>query len=306
MKWQKRGRIYAPTGELWWAKCYAILPTVDVVDDRTLRIYFASLDEHRYGRIGYIDIDANNPLRVLEVALEPVLDIGELGSFDDCGVNPSSMVNLGGKKYMYYIGWQRCERIPYMLFSGLAVNGRSGVHFTRFSRVPVLDRTPAEPFSRSAPCVLIDNDTYKMWYWSCEYWSHEDDWVHYNNVIRYAESRDGILWNSTGHLCIAPEGPEDYAVGRPWVIREGDSYKMWYSIRSRARVTYRIGYAESAEGLNWVRRDNEVGIHPSESGWDSEMICYPCVVGVKGKRYMFYNGNQHGKSGFGCAELLDE
>ena len=33
------------------------------------------------------------------------------------------------------------------------------------------------------------------------------------------------------------------------------------------------------------------------------MISYPCVFDYKGKRYMLYNGNDYGKSGFGIAVL---
>jgi hypothetical protein len=79
-------------------------------------------------------------------------------------------------------------------------------------------------------------------------------------------------------------------------------YRMWYSIRSRVEP-YRIGYAESADGIVWQRRDAEAGIARSETGWDSEMVCYPCVVDAGDRRYLFYNGNRHGSTGFGCAVL---
>ena len=83
---------------------------------------------------------------------------------------------------------------------------------------------------------------------------------------------------------------------------------MWYSIRS-THEPYKIGYAESIDGLNWTRKDHLVGIHRSDTGWDSEMICYPCVIPFKGKYYMFYNGNRHGSTGFGYAiweDLIDD
>lgn len=303
MKWQKRGRVYAPSGDLWWARSHALLPTAEVIDTQVIRVYFSSLDEARYGRIGYVDVQADDPTRVLYETKEPVLDIGQHGAFDDSGVNPSCITPVQGRKYLYYIGWQRCERVPYMFFAGLAIGGDDHGHFTKHSRVPVLDRTAIEPFSRSAPCVLMERNVFRMWYWSCEHWSDEGGWIHYNTVIRYAESNDGIQWTSEGDPCVVPDGPVDYAVGRPWVVRDGQTYKMWYSIRSRAQISYRIGYAESADGVSWTRKDGEVGIHTSGSGWDSEMICYPCVIDVGGSRYMFYNGNRHGSTGFGCAVL---
>lgn len=301
MKWQKKGLIYVPTGELWWARSYAHLPTVDIVDDEIIRVYFASLDENMYGRIGYVDLDIDNPQRILYVAKEPVLDIGELGTFDDCGVNPSCIVNVAGKKYMYYIGWQRCERVPYMLFAGLAISG-DGRSFEKVSRTPVLERATNEPFLRSATTVILDRNFFRVWYVSGLRWTTIDGVQYPSYIIRYADSGDGINWNAYDHVCIDFESEDEFGFGRPWVIKEDAVHRMWYSIRSRT-APYRMGYAESKDGITWVRKDNEVGIARSESGWDSEMICYPCIVDIRGKRYMFYNGNRHGASGFGYAVL---
>jgi hypothetical protein len=39
------------------------------------------------------------------------------------------------------------------------------------------------------------------------------------------------------------------------------------------------------------------------SGWDSEMQAYPSVVVSENQTYLFYNGNEYGKQGFGCAVL---
>jgi len=301
MKWNKRGLIYAPSGDLWWARSYALLPTAEVIDERIIRVYFASLDDNRYGRIGYVDLDADNPRRVLYETREPILDIGELGSFDDSGVNPSCIVNVGTRKYLYYIGWQRCERVPYMLFTGLATSD-DGLRFARNSRTPVLDRTSTEPFLRSAIVLISEQQSFKGWYVSGLEWTVVGGTQYPSYVIRYTDSNDGIHWRTYDHTCINFERKDEFGFGRPWTIKEQAIYKMWYSIRSRT-ASYRIGYAESSDGINWIRKDNEVGIQPSDTGWDSEMICYPCVIDVKGRRYMFYNGNRHGSTGFGYAVL---
>jgi hypothetical protein len=84
-----------------------------------------------------------------------VLDLGPLGAFDDSGVNPSCIIHLNGQKYLYYIGWQRCERVPYMLFAGAAVETSSG-QFKRVSSTPVLERIDREPFLRSATTIRFD------------------------------------------------------------------------------------------------------------------------------------------------------
>ena len=73
---------------------------------------------------------------------------------------------------------------------------------------------------------------------------------------------------------------------------------MWYSYRGEK---YRIGYAESEDGIVWTRKDNESGIGVSSEGWDSEMIDYPVVFKHKDDVYMLYCGNGYGKTGFGLA-----
>lgn len=302
MIWRKRGLVFQPRGDLWWARRYATIPTATVLDDRVIRVFYAALDDESHGRIGSVDLDAREPSRILAQPDRPLLDIGEPGSFDDSGVNASCVLRVGSRDLLYYIGWQRCERVPYMLFTGLAASD-DGESFERVSRVPVLDRTTAEPFSRSAPFVMPVESGYRMWYWSCVRWSEgADGKLHYNNVIRHARSDDGVEWQAAGELCLEPDWANEYSLGRPWVIREGGLFRMWFSVRSEDQ-RYRFGYAESSDGLLWTRKDSEVGIERSCSGWDSEMVCYPCVVDVAGKRYLFYNGNRHGASGFGYAVL---
>ena len=305
MNWQKQGLIFVPTGELWWARSYSTIPTAQILDNQRIRIFFAALDELNYGRIGYVDVDIHEPREILYLTQEPVLDLGPLGAFDDSGVNPSCALDVAGQTYLYYIGWQRAQRIPYMLFSGLAISSDRGGTFEKISSVPVLDRIASEPFSRSAPFVCVEQGIFKAWYWSCTHWSIHNGSPHYNNVIKYAESSDGITWKATDQVCITPREPGEYSVGRPWIIRDPDHYRMWYSIRSMSSP-YRIGYAESGDGTNWTRMDEKVGIGLSEVGWDSEMICYPCVIDAGGRRLMFYNGNRHGQSGFGYAILQED
>ena len=77
---------------------------------------------------------------------------------------------------------------------------------------------------------------------------------------------------------------------------------MWYSYRGSS---YRIGYAESEDGVSWERKDHLAGISTSEDGWDSEMVAYAFVFDHRGQRYMLYNGNGYGQTGIGLAVACD-
>jgi predicted GH43/DUF377 family glycosyl hydrolase len=300
VKWRKRGHIYAPDGTLWWARKYASFPTVDVLGD-VLRVYFTGLDENEFGRTGYVDLDPDDPTRVLHESPEPVLDLGELGTFDDCGATAFSIVTDGARKLLYYQGWQRAERVPYLLFSGLAADDGGGSGFEKHAPTPVMDRIAGDSFMRASPYVIRQDGAFRMWYVSGRRWVDDRHGLHYEVDIRHATSRDGVRWDADEASCVTSESPDEYGIGRPSVLFEDGSYRMWYAVRSFSKP-YRIGYAESSDGVSWTRRDSVVGIERSEQGWDSDMICYPQVVRVGDRLLMFYNGNQHGSTGFGYAE----
>jgi hypothetical protein len=304
MSWRKLGHVFAPDGSLWWARTNASFPTAEPLGDGRIRIYFTALDERLDGRVGFVDVDADDPLRILAVAPEPVLDIGALGEFDDCGANAMGIATDGTRKFLYYQGWQRTEKTPFLIFSGVAVSDNGGASFSRIGRVPALDRTAAEPYLRGAPFVMRDGGGFHMWYVNSTEWSVRDGEPKYRITVRVTDSEDGLQWNGKSVLCVEPEGDE-YAVGRPCVIHDGGTYRMWYSIRSFTQP-YRIGYAESPDGVSWTRRDDAAGIHCSTSGWDSEMVCYAYVVDAGPHRYLFFNGNRHGSTGFGVARWEGE
>ena len=97
MKWKKLGRVYVARGEYDWAQTHAYMPTSMLLDGERIRIYCAFLDKQQVGRLGFVDVEARNPLKVLGVSRKPVLDIGELGTFDDSGVTPMSIVDYKQK-----------------------------------------------------------------------------------------------------------------------------------------------------------------------------------------------------------------
>jgi hypothetical protein len=140
-----------------------------------------------------------------------------------------------------------------------------------------------------------------MWYGSTVSWdAGNGEMLH---VINYASSRDGTEWMRHG-LAVPYELGKAQAFSRPAVVGNArDGLHMWFSYRSGTGEKYRIGYAYGASAVNWVVDLEQAGIDISPTGWDSEMIEYPFVFDHKGERYMLYNGNGYGKTGFGLAVL---
>lgn len=300
MRWSKRGLVFRPTGR-GWMTTHAQNPFPEPLGGGRYRVHFAARDAANRARGGFFEIDVDAPAHALSAAESPSLDLGELGCFDDCGAMPSCLVDVGGEKYLYYTGWTQHVATPFSFFIGLAISRDGGRTYRRHSRAPVLGRTCHDPYLTASPWVLLEGGRWRMWYVSGTRWERDEATQrlrHYYH-IRYAESGDGIRWEGDGTVAIDYTGDE-YAIARPVVVKQGGSYLMWYCHRGGERA-YRAGYAESPDGRSWQRKDHEAGIDVSGSGWDSEMICYPCAFDHDGRWLLLYNGNGYGRDGVGLA-----
>lgn len=306
MKWKKLGRVFSASGQAPWMLSHAYLPTAYQIESDRIRVFLAFRDEANVGRIGWIDVAAENPMRVVALSEQPALDVGRPGAFDDNGVTPLSVVRDGDCLRMYYAGWQLTPRARYLLFTGLALSHDGGRSFVRYQETPVLDRSPSEFVIRSGAGVIKDpeSDIWKVWYAAGSSLVDISGKAVPSYNLVYAESEDGIVWPSTGTVALMPQGPDEYGFGRPHVWRKGERYEMWYSVRSHSK-NYQIGYATSRSGLDWERRDAEGGLPRSEAGWDADMTCFASLIENEHGCFMFYNGNGYGSTGVGVAQRID-
>lgn len=305
--WVKKGRIFDPQNNSSnWINNYASVPVVDLVDDRTLRIYFATRDEYNRSLTTFIEVVPDNPHEITYIHDKPILPLGKPGTFDDNGIMPSCVVNYKNRKLLYYIGWNPQVTVSYKLAIGLAESFDGGRNFDKVFVEPICDRGLGEPIFNTTPFVIKEDELWRMWYASCTNWQIFDRHPEPSYNIKYATSYDGVNWNKTGITCI---DYDDFtkAIAQPCVYKENGIYKMIYSYRSNtdyrtdAQKSYRLGYAESKDGIVWQRKDDEVGIDFSDNGWDSIMQEYATTYVFKERRYLIYNGNGFGQTGFGYA-----
>lgn len=297
--WEKSGQLFNPENIYSWMVSHASNTVAHHIRDDVFRIYFSTRDAQRRAYIAYVDLNIKAPYPIIAIASKPLLGPGEIGAFDDSGVSLSCTLKLNDEHYFFYVGWNLGVTVPWRNSIGLAqLDVKTGL-LKRMSRAPLLDRNDDDPFTVSYPFVLKDESIFRMYYGSNLNWGAEQkDMAH---VIKYAESNDGLNWHRKGIISVDFKNESEYAISRPYVIKENNIYKMWYSYRGEA---YRIGYAESKDGIHFMRKDEEAGIGVSTDGWDSEMVCYPFLFDHAGERFMLYNGNGYGRTGFGLAKLI--
>lgn len=134
------------------------------------------------------------------------------------------------------------------------------------------------------PTVILDEGTYKMWY------SGYDA----NLILRigHATSADGVVWEKFENnpvFDVTENGWDGYHLHTPYVVRDGDTYRMWYAGHDQSGGDWGIGYATSPDGIQWTRASSDPILVPEES-WEFMSIHTPIVLQEQGKFLMWYGG----------------
>ena len=297
-KWQKISKVFSVDGISDWMHTHAMMPCVVPHSRDYVQIYFSPRDILGRSRPASVLLNPET-LQTKGLSTSPLLDLGPREPMMT-GVMPTCIYNIGVNTYMSFNGWCLGKNIPFYSFNGLAI--KKGNTFMKLSSYPnLLNRSESDPFSTFAPFILCVKGEWFMWYVSLIKWEDSKHFYH----IKLAKSLDGISWHPENTICIDFRDSFEYAIARPVVIFENNIFKMWFSSRASESIkTYRISYAESIDGIHWIRMDDEVDLDVSSNEtWDSSMICYGYVFDHNESRYMLYNGNNYGKTGFGLAVL---
>lgn len=290
MAWRKLGQIYKVNNNNSFLISHASNPLPLQLEDNVYRIYYSGRSVDNRSSVAYVDYDINKQ-KIIYDPKKPILQFGKEDSFYSHGISIGNIIEHEKSKFVGFMGWQ--------VKNGEHWRGDIGKFNLDTGKVTkLLGISEEDKISLSYPFIISEDNIYKMWYGSTISWtSNNGEMIH---VIKYATSKNFIDWDLHG-VAIPYELGKAQAFSRPTIIKIENKYHMWFSFRSGDGTPYRIGHCFSKDGMKWEYADND--IHVSESGWDSQMICYPYVFSNKNKIYMLYNGNNYGKEGFGLAIL---
>lgn len=316
-KWEKQGLVFDPTqhpDRPEWMLSFAQAPNVIIFDDH-VRVFFccrpAPDEKNQFvSYCAFVDLDRKNLFKVINISKQPVLPLGGLGSFDEFGTYPVSVIRDGADLVAVYGGWSRCESVPFNISLGLARSKDNGESFQKYGPGPVLSHSPDEPFVVTSPKIRRYGDTWYLAYTAGRRWFlGEDDRPEIIYKLRIATSKDGVNWTKLNKDIVESKLGEDEAQACPDIFYADGKYHMFFcyrhglGFRDDKNKSYRIGYASSSDLLSWKRDDSMIDLDISPSGWDSEMVAYPTVFELDGSVYMLYAGNGNGRTGFGLAKL---
>ena len=292
MKWKKLGKIFDPTKHTLLNDCfeYAQSPQTLVFDD-FVRIYFSTRKKDpKNGKflshIAFIDMDKGLH-KIINSSKETVIELGNLGCFDEHGIFPINVVRDKERILAYTCGWSRRVSVSVETSTGLAISNDNGLTFKKVGDGPILSSSLNEPFLVGDSFVRIYGNTYHMWYIYGTRWidNPEEESARVYK-IGHAISSDGVSWKRDGKQIISDKLNKDECQALPTIIYHQNKYHMFFcyreaiGFRKNKERGYRIGYAFSEDLVNWKRDDTNVGLHVSENDWDSDMLCYPHVFEV--------------------------
>lgn len=310
MKWTKMSKIFDPDRGIDFTQSPQALVFPDFV-----RIYYSTRkpDNGKFlSRVEYVDMDKDFN-RVIAHSDQPVILPGAAGHFDEHGIFPMNVCRIGERLVGYTTGWSRRKSVSVETAIGIVQSYDDGKTFQRvYGSGPILAASPNEPFLVGDAFVKSFDGLFHMWYIYGTRWieGSQPERVY---KIGHATSTDAVNWARDGgdHI-ISNVWGDDECQALPTVTKIGDKYHMYFCYRQATDFRknkdrgYRLGYAYSTDLWTWTRDDKLGGLDLSESGWDSEMMCYPHLFEMDGRTYMLYNGNEFGRYGFGVARLESE
>ncbi len=165
-------------------------------------------------------------------------------------------------------------KLSLITISSLVMLRAAHGQWSPFPENPILTKAPGvASLSILHPVVIPNKDGgFQMWYTG--YWG---TWE-----IGYATSDDGRKWDNHSGEAVFKVNQEQDAwdggmVGKSWVIKDGDTYKMWYMGNTSWKSPWSIGYATSTDGIMWDRYPAPV-LKPSPEGAESGGVEAPCVL----------------------------
>ncbi|MDH5723732.1 MAG: hypothetical protein OEY94_10495 [Alphaproteobacteria bacterium] len=312
MSWKDYGVIFKVDDLAPWAKSHFYVPTAISLGD-VIRVYGAFWDENNYGRLGYVDLDANDPSKVIEFSRKPILDDAPQGLFDCDGVTPLSIVKEDDELRIYYAGWQKFNQTDkrYTIFTGLVISYDNGLTFQRFSNDPVIGpRTDKETVRTGGFTQIFQGNNASEHVWRTWIATHVKD-VDLNGKVTPAYnletmiSKDGKEWPDKQEVVFPIKENEILGYGRSAIWKDDvvGKFKGLFSVRSWDARYYGIYYSESYDGLEWdeLSLDNRMSFSVSDTCDNQSEVCFPSLIHQDNRIFMFYNGNDFGKEGLRLA-----
>jgi len=207
---------------------------------------------------------------------QPVIDIGEPGSWDETHVLDPASVLVNGKVFLYYSSVSRKSDRAICL----AVS-EDGIHFKKYEANPVV--------VGGGPEVVYRDGVFYLYYWKRVPGSK-------GFQIHLATSQNGLQFSEYEAGPVVPVGPEgswdSHTVETPRIFNEKGMYYMTYCGSNRHNdYPADAGLATSRDLVHWTKYPhNPIFSRGAEHEWDEGAIWFTTVEKIDDRYFMWYEG----------------
>jgi predicted GH43/DUF377 family glycosyl hydrolase len=138
------------------------------------------------------------------------------------------------------------------------------------------------------PNVIKESDgSYKMWYLGLSAGLASEG-------IGYATSTDGINWTKYGSAPVMTPGSAGAWDAYLWearVIKDGETYKMWYQGATTGAGPFKTGYATSPDGITWTKYSGNPVLSGTTGKWDQDYAGIRSVIKIGNTYHAWYEAN---------------
>lgn len=232
----------------------------------------------------------------------PVIPAPAPGAWDAGNRNPLAVVFFDGTYHLYFNG--QAEGSPAFLYYDIGhAWSTNGVDWT-VDPDPVLTRGAQGEWDDTSlwgAAVIHDGSLFKMWYCGL-----------HDGIKRagYAWSDDGTDWHKYYEhnpvMDVRPGFFDEREVKPGAVVLRGGLYQMWYTgatVWNAPPYDWRIGYAESNDGITWLRRSEPVLVPGLP--WEGYFLYGPSVLFDGATYHIWYTGGGYGSRDIGYAVSPD-
>ncbi len=264
-----------------WREAQTANPDLLMMGD-TCYMYFRG-QRGGHDRIGVATIPRKNfDGSTWDIFPDPIIDVGEPGSWDERHALDPAAILVGGKVFLYYTGSsQQADRAICLAVSD------DGLHFKKYGHNPVI--------IGGAPEVVYRDSTIYLYFWK-QVPGKKGFQIH------YATSDDGFNFAEPPQSLALPVGPEgnwdSFTVETPRIFSEAGLYYMVYCGSDRNKdYPFNAGLATSRDLVHWVKYPrNPIFTRGDENQWDEGAIWFTTVEKINGRYYMWYEGYGGGTS----------
>ena len=270
-----------------------LIATGTLFDGTTYHIWYSTIDT--LTGIGYAT--SSDGINWTKYAANPVLAIGDSGTWEDFIMGSPSVIFVGNTYHMWYDGTDGTIGIDGTTSRIGYATSPDGFTWTKYAANPIFDVGSPDTWDDESvfnPKVIFKDNTYHMWY---------SGWDGFNTRIGRATSSDGFNWTKSAGNPVVDigliESWDDASVGYPSVLFNGIIYEMWYTGNDSIEVGFpfgvgisAIGYATSPDGITWSKFEENPVLSqgPCCEEWDWISAFLADVIFDGSKYQMWYTG----------------